>query len=192
MGARANPCFPLPHMADESFEEEYESEPHRSDKVFDARVLDEPIQALRTRKPLLFSPLHTVSEAMETMKAERRGAVLVTADGTAASPVMGIFTDRDVLLRVVGEGRNPASLPLSEVYTPDPEVLSADATIAWALNRMAVAGFRHVPIVDAERRPLFIVSVRDVVEFLVGFFPREVLNLPPEVGEHGFRQREGA
>ena len=106
--------------------------------------------------------------------------------------VTGVFTERDVLFRIVDRGRNPAQLPLQEVMTPDPETLSVRSTVAHALNKMSVGGFRHIPVVDDEHRPAFVVSVRDVVEFLVESFPREVLNLPPMDGAKSQRSREGA
>jgi CBS domain-containing protein len=56
---------------------------------------------------------------------------------------------------------------------------------------MSVGGFRHVPVVDAERRPVCVVSVRDVVEFLVSAFPREVLTIRSEQSSGAPRQREG-
>jgi CBS domain-containing protein len=52
--------------------------------------------------------------------------------------------------------------------------------IAWALNRMHVGGYRHVPIVDKDGLPRGMVSVKDIVDFIVEFFPAEVLNLPPD------------
>jgi CBS domain-containing protein len=110
------------------------------------------------------------------MQSEHRGVVLVSEDGTMHSRVVGIFTERDVLFRIVDQGRNPATLPLADVMTVDPECLRDDQTIAEVLRMMSVGGFRHVPIVDAEGRPVHVVSVRDVVEFLVEAFPREVLN----------------
>jgi CBS domain-containing protein len=76
--------------------------------------------------------------------------------------------------------------------TPNPETLSVHSAVAYALNKMSVGGFRHIPVVDDERRPAFVVSVRDVVEFLVDAFPREVLNLPPDEGVKAQRAREGA
>jgi CBS domain-containing protein len=76
--------------------------------------------------------------------------------------------------------------------TPDPDTLSVHATVAHVLNRMSVGGFRHVPVVDDEHRPYGVISVSDVVTFLVDAFPREVLNLPTEVGEPTTRSREGA
>ncbi len=96
-----------------------------------------------------------------------------------------------MLFRVVDRGRNPATLPLAEVMTPDPEALSVRSTVAYALNKMCVGGFRHVPVVDEEHRPAFVVSVRDVEELLVEAFPREVLNLPVE-GKKSQKAREGA
>jgi len=97
-----------------------------------------------------------------------------------------------VLFRIVDRGKNPATLPLGDVMTPDPEVLPDNASVASALNKMSLGGFRHVPVVDQEHRPRFVVAVRDVVEYLVEAFPREVLNLPPETGPKSPPSREGA
>jgi CBS domain-containing protein len=97
-----------------------------------------------------------------------------------------------VLLRIVDRGRNPATLALAEVMTRDPDSLPVDAGVAWVLNKICVGGFRHVPVVDREGRPVCVVSVRDVVELLVERFPREVLTLPPEYGADVARTREGA
>ena len=159
---------------------------------FDSRLLHEPLPVLKRRQPLLFSPAQTVTEAMQAMQTERRGCVLITETGDASSPLKGIFTERDVLYRIVGRGRNPQGLPLSEVMTEDPEDVPEAASIAWVLNKMAIGGFRHVPVVDEEGRPSFVVSVRDIVEFLVDFFPDDVLNLPPDFGPPRSKRREGA
>ena len=99
---------------------------------------------------------------------------------------------RDLLYRIVDQGRDPAQLPLGEVMTPDPETLSLRSSVAYALNKMSVGGFRHIPVVDDQQRPSFVVSVRDVVQFLVESFPREVLNLPPVEGVRPQKAREGA
>lgn len=163
-----------------------------AEQRFDARLLRASTRALPTRHPLLFSPSHTVTQAMRAMQKEHRGCVLITEDGSAETRVLGIFTERDVLERIVDRGRNPATLPLAEVMTRDPESLPQDASVAWVLNKMCVGGFRHVPVVDRKGCPVCIVSVRDVVEMLVERFPREVLTLPPEYGADVTRTREGA
>ena len=159
---------------------------------FDADLIREPLRALPVRPAIVFSGQATVTDAMRAMQREHRGCVIVTDDGTELSKLTGIFTERDVLFRVVDRGRNPAALPLAEVMTPDPEVLPVSSTVAYALNKMSVGGFRHIPVVDDEHRPAFVVSVRDVVEFLVEAFPREVLNIPVDFGPKSQRAREGA
>ena len=146
------------------------------ERSFDTRLLREPTSVLPVRKPLVLSRFHSVTDAIRAMQSEHRGVVIVTEDGTLHAKVAGIFTERDVLFRIVDQGRNPATLPLAEVMTPEPECLRDDQTIADVLRMMSVGGFRHVPIVDADGRPVHVVSVRDVVEFLVEAFPQEVLN----------------
>jgi CBS domain-containing protein len=132
------------------------------------------------------------SDAVHAMKRGHCGCVVVTGDGTPDGKVTGIFTERDLLYRIVDQGRDPAQLPLAEVMTPNPETLSLRSSVAYALNKMSVGGFRHIPVVDEQHRPCFVVSVRDVVQFLVESFPREVLNLPPVEGVKPQRAREGA
>jgi CBS domain-containing protein len=178
-------------MGDRHELEEYQDEayfdPRQGPRAFDSKLLREPVTILPARKPLVLSRHDSVTEAVRAMKSERRGVILVTEDGGPATPVVGIFSERDVLLRIVDGGRNPAVLPLADVMTPDPECLHDDQTIAEVLNLMSVGGFRHVPVVDDGGRPVFVVSVKDVVQFMVEAFPREVLNLG---GGHQ-RQREG-
>ena len=168
-----------------------ERRPKRA-RGFDARLLQEPVGVLPKRRPLTFSDSCPVTTVMLAMQRKGRGAVLITEDGSGHSPLRGILTDRDVLTRVVGHGRNPVFLPVGRVMTADPESLPADASIAWVLNRMALGPCRHVPVVNQDGHPLFVISVRDVVQLLVECFPREVLNLPPQFGADRFREREGA
>jgi len=173
-------------------DEAYFEDPPESSNQFDSRLISEPLKVLKRRQPLIFTPGQSVTQAMTSMQTERRGCVLVTSTGDAHSPLLGIFTERDVLYRIVGRGRNPQGLPLSEVMTEDPECVPEAASIAWVLNKMAIGGFRHVPAVDDDHRPSFVISVRDIVEFLVDFFPDDVLNLPPDFGPPRSTRREGA
>lgn len=70
------------------------------------------------------------------------------------------------------------TVPVKSVMTPNPETLEPEDSIAFALNKMSVGGYRHIPIVDGAK-PVGVLSVRDVVDFLVDLFPSDVLNLPP-------------
>lgn len=167
---------------------------NRSDRPagFDASALREPLSVLPTHTPICFKGSDAVSEAMRAMQREHRGAVLVTEDGTPRTRLTGIFTERDILMSIIDRGRNPANLPLAEVMMKDPECLTVDAPVAWVLNKMSVGGFRHVPVTDEEGRPVILISVRDVVEYLVQAFPTEILNLPPEFGVQRYKTRDGA
>ena len=176
---------------DELGDEGYFEKPKQRGE-FDARLIREPLESLSLSPPIVLAGGATVTEAMRAMQREHKGCVVVTDDGTPHSKVTGIFTERDVLFRIVDRGRNPASLPLTEVMTPDPEVVPVKSTVAYALNLMSIGGFRHIPAVDEEHRPVYIVSVRDVVAFLVEAFPREVLNIPTDFRGRPPRTREGA
>lgn len=159
---------------------------------FDAALLRESLRALPIRAALVLRTSDSVTEAVRLMQREHRGCVVITEDGTDASPLVGIFTERDVLRRIVDRGKNPATLPLDAVMTANPEVLALSGTIAHALNKMSVGGFRHVPVVDENHHPVFVISVRDIVEFLVEAFPREVLTLSSDASAQVPRRRYGA
>jgi signal-transduction protein with cAMP-binding, CBS, and nucleotidyltransferase domain len=161
-------------------------------RTFDAGLLKEPLTVVPTRPPLVFGADASVQVAMQAMQQRHRGAILITQDGTLRSPLTGIFTERDILLRVIDSGRNPASVPLGDVMTHDPESLPFDARLAWALNMMAVGGYRHLPVTDASGWPTAVLAVRDIVAFLVESFPAEILNLPPDFGRKKGRARDGA
>jgi CBS domain-containing protein len=180
-------------MVDEIDDEAYFDGPRdRSSQGFDAGLLREPLTVLPIRRAVILATHATVTDAMRAMQREGRGCELVTDDGTDQTKLTGIFTERDVLFRIVDKGRNPAALPIGDVMTADPEALPARTTVAYVLNKMSVGGFRHVPVVDDESRPVCVISVRDVVNFLVDAFPREVLNLPTQPEIATTRAREGA
>ena len=170
----------------------FESGRKRKKHKFDRHLLGEQVTVLSTRAPIVLGESTTISDAMSAMQRQHRGCVLVTQNGTASSPLVGIFTERDILHRVIDGGRNPAQVPLGEVMTRDPEALTVDAKVSWVLNLMSVGGFRHVPIVNPSGSPAAVISVRDVVEFLVASFPEEILNLPPEFVAGISPEREGA
>jgi CBS domain-containing protein len=74
--------------------------------------------------------------------------------------------------------------------TKDPETLEEDQTIACALNKMSVGGYRHIPIVR-HGKPVGVVSIRDLVDFLVELFPEGVLNVPPSPAQAIAKSRDG-
>lgn len=126
--------------------------------------------------PLVVEANTSVAAVIQAMQRDHRGAVLVAESGKLA----GIFTERDLLMKVAGQRIDPEHSAVSTVMTRNPVTLPADSAVAFALNRMLLDGFRHIPLTDDEGRPLGVVSMRDVIEYLSDFFDRDVLNLPPD------------
>ncbi|MGD8377315.1 MAG: CBS domain-containing protein [Acidobacteriota bacterium] len=151
-------------------------------------LLDQPLRSLELRSPLSLDASRPASEAIRMMREHRNGSVLVTSAGV----LVGIFTERDVLTRLALGERDPAATPLAEVMRPDPETLTPDDPMVFALNVMSLGGFRHIPLVGAGGVPMGVVSVRDIVNHLVDHFPDKVLNLPPRPGADIANSREGA
>jgi CBS domain-containing protein len=97
----------------------------------------------------------------------------------AVGRLEGIFTERDVLTRVVAREPSPVATQVGEVMTGDPEALSVADRVAYAVNRMSVAGYRTIPLVDADRRPVGVVTVSHFIKWMADLFPEAVLNLRP-------------
>ena len=100
------------------------------------------------QNPLMLPPGTTVKEAAEHMRGRRVGAVLVTGPDRR---LVGIFTGRDAVCRVLADGRNPAETTLAEVMTADPDTMPPGRNAIEALRLMQDSRFRHLPIVDNGR-----------------------------------------
>jgi CBS domain-containing protein len=112
-----------------------------------------------SQTPLLAPKSTTVLDAAHRMKQEGKGALLVVE----GSKLIGIFTERDALFRVIAAGRDPATTTLSEVMTPQPQTIHPDEPFLHAMRIMHRGGFRHLPVAE-HGRPLGIVSARDALD----------------------------
>lgn len=156
-------------MHTSEFEDAYEDE-----ERVKGMILKTPIRELRLAEPATVESTATVADAIRAMNERHKGCVLVQKSGK----LVGIFTERDVIAKVALQARGTRA-KVESVMTGKPDTLTADDTIAFALNKMSVGGFRHIPIVDDQGKPAGTLSVRDVVDFIVELFPEGVLNLPP-------------
>jgi CBS domain-containing protein len=172
----------------EGDEGEPEIERHRN---VGRHLLESRISELKMAKPVTIPANGTVARAVDLMKREKVGALVVVDKGKRATRVVGIFTERDLVSRCIGKpgfGR----LRVSKVMTPNPEVLEPKDSLAFALNKMSVGRFRHVPVVDGKGKPIGMLSIRDIVDFVVEIIPEEILNLPPDPKYAMPRQVDGA
>jgi len=130
-------------------------------------MLDRTIREfMRTGAFARLGPGDTVAAAVELMRSQPAECVAVVE----GDRLVGVFTERDFLNRVTAERRQPAATRLAEVMTSAPVTLGPDDPISYAINRMAVGGFRNVPIVDEEGTALAILNVRDVISQLSELF----------------------
>lgn len=136
-------------------------------------IVETPISDLSLREPILVSPADTVADAVKSMNDHHTGCVLIGREGK----LLGIFTERDVLTKGLFRV-DSHTVAVESVMTPNPETLEPDNSIAYAINKMSVGGYRHIPIVEGDK-PIGVLSVRDIVDYLVELFPENVLNLPP-------------
>lgn len=113
----------------------------------------------------------SVRTAAVTMATHKVGAILVVDPGGALS---GLFTERDVLNRVVARSLDPDTTPLSAVMTTNLQTASPDKPLAHALHLMFEGGFRHVPVVE-DGKPIGMVSARNALGLEIHQFEQELV-----------------
>jgi len=135
----------------------------------------ECVSRLQPSRPLLLERSCPVSGAVGLMRKHSAGCLLVCE----GRKLVGIFTDRDLLLRVIAGGCDWET-PVGDVMTPDPVCVRCHDPIRLAVRHMQKGGYRHLPVVDGSGRPVGILSVKRIVHYLVEHFPATVYNLPPD------------
>jgi CBS domain-containing protein len=144
------------------------------------------VSRLDPTPPLTIDASATVAGAVIAMRENKVGCLLVTDSGRVA----GIFTERDLLTRVLSRGRS-LEVSLRSCMTPDPVTVSPKDPVRTAIRRMQKGGYRHLPVVDDAGRPIGMLSARRVLHYLVEHFPALVFNHPPEANQYP-DQAEGA
>jgi CBS domain-containing protein len=112
------------------------------------------------RKPVATNPRATVREACELMIKEAVGAVVVLDEGR----LVGIFSERDVVARIVVPRRDPDTTPVSEVMTREVATANAGMTEEQVMELMHQGKFRHLPLVDASGRVTGVISIRHLLK----------------------------
>ena len=102
-------------------------------------------EIVKNQKPVTLAASDTVKHACECMRDRRVGAVLVTDTQGA---LLGIFTGRDAVCRMLAAGRDPAKTTLAEVMTKNPTTMPPGKTAIEALRLMQDGGYRHIPVID--------------------------------------------
>src|SRR5207244_3000205 len=126
-------------------------------------LMEDLVQVLQPRKPIMVRPTTTLKQAMQAMLGSGVGALLVVDD---ASKLVGIFSERDLLTKVAGIHEPYVQLPVSQFMTCHPETVAAGDSLAFALHKMDVGGYRHLPV-TRDGRPEGVISARDLMRPIV-------------------------
>jgi len=142
------------------------------------------VSLMETDDYVCLEPLDPLSKAVEVMKQDEGGCAIVCEQGL----VVGIFTERDVLTKIIGESV-AMSDPVSKWMSPIVATLSPDDTIGDAVAVMTEKSYRNIPLVK-DGQLAGSISVFDVISYLAETYPKETMNLPPNLdqvmdSEHG-------
>ena len=125
-------------------------------------LLRDRIESLKPKTPISVGPDALIGEALDIMIKRGVGCLMVVE----GDRLLGIFSERDAMMRLNVDAAKMADRPISEVMTVDPATLRSRDKIAFALHRMNVGGFRHVPILDNDDRLIGVISIRDILRYL--------------------------
>ena len=143
-------------------DEAYFDGSRRKQRSFGAELLKEPLSVVPTRPPIAVRAETSVKASMQAMQQHHRGCILITRDGTLRSPLVGIFTERDVMNRVVALERPPSTVAVGEVMTAPVAVCSPETTREECRAVMRHKRIRHLPVVAGDRL-VGIISVGDLL-----------------------------
>jgi len=124
-------------------------------------LLKDRIRTLEPKAPFTVAPETPIGEVLKSMIAESIGCVMIVEEGQ----LKGIFSERDALIKLNAEVKQYIDRPISSVMTSDPITLEAKDRIAFALHKMHVGGYRHLPIMT-DGKLVGVISIRDILTYL--------------------------
>ncbi len=123
-------------------------------------LVNDSIAALNPRPPFSVTSDTKIGDVLNMLVDNHIGCVLVVDDGE----LVGIFSERDVLVRLNTEASQLKEEPVSKFMTPSPGTLELGDKVAFAVHKMALGGYRHVPIL-VDGKPQGIISIRDFLNY---------------------------
>jgi len=131
--------------------------------MIDNRLLSKSLGVLNPPPPPMVPLGEPVANCIKILQSQKQGCLLVI---NKLGTLEGIFTERDVVLKVALANLDLQSVPVEEYMTKNPQTASMTTTVAYALNMMSLGGFRNLPIVDTEMFPVGLVAVKNIIDFL--------------------------
>lgn len=126
------------------------------------QILDSPVSTLNPAVPICVDSDQALSATLRLMDERGIGCLLVMNDGR----LVGIFTERDAVMKIGSDVAASREVPIRDFMTPDPETIDASASVAFALHKMDLGGYRHLPVMNDHEQPTGVISVRDILRYL--------------------------
>lgn len=148
-----------------------------TDRIRPRNLSEAPVRRLTRRAPVIVERGSALRAAIERMQAHGGDCVLVCDAGR----LVGIVTERDILLNVIAAGSNEANLdgPVDAVMTAEPGTIDPEASVREAMERLEAGGYRNLPLVTDSGQVVGLLRQQDILEYVAEAFPQEILNLPP-------------
>lgn len=138
------------------------------------KARNDSVSSMETDDYVCISPSTTLLKAIEVMKRDEGGCAIVCAEDGS---VVGIFTERDLLTRIIGDDTDLGA-PVSDWMSPVVATLTPEATIGDVVAIMNDKGYRNIPLVK-QGKLVGSISVFDVISYLAESYPKTTMNLPP-------------
>jgi CBS domain-containing protein len=135
--------------------------------VIDSNFLCRSVSIIDPEDPVTINEEESLQTACRLLQKHSIGCILVTDEH---DKLIGVFSERDYMSKVFEKIPDIATRTVKEFMTPEPITIQPDTPIAYCLNLMSKGGFRHLPVIDPDGMPISIVSIRDVVNYLVSQF----------------------
>ncbi|MBT6326761.1 MAG: CBS domain-containing protein [Bdellovibrionales bacterium] len=152
------------------------NEQDQASKTFDSSIFQLPIERIGLKKVKSVESTESLSSVITMMRDNHIGSVLVVE----SEILVGIVTERDILMKVADQVEDSSKVKIQDIMTSEPLSLQSSDMIAYAMNNMHIGGYRHIPIVDENNKPVSIISIKDVMKFILDYFPEQVLNMTGE------------
>jgi len=135
-----------------------------SKEVLRRTIMTETVwSAINKEKPVVLNMKDSVEKAVRAFQEHKQSCLLITdRNGKLA----GIVSYRDILVKVAGRDKDFTKLTIDKIMTSRPETLREDDTVALAINKMSIGGFRHIPLVSDDGKPVGWISVKAVLRHL--------------------------
>jgi CBS domain-containing protein len=133
---------------------------------FEEHLMYDSLGDIGAKEAVSVAPGDPVALAVHVMRQQGAECVLVRDNGD----IVGILTERDLLMKAAGDRVDLNALAARDIMTPDPVILREDDTLAVALHKMCIGDFRHIPFV-AKGRETLLVSIQDVFDHVSAFIP---------------------